>query len=148
MCSPIEFMCNLQSGFTLETSAGLCLPCHGARQNFPVLAFAVLFAVFFALALARRFGGAHNNNSCIGQLLVLQFILQIDKGMVKIILATFQIVLSISWNLRITFPVPTTDHILDPSCMINSLFYKFPFSSMLRFLSPLQMEFLSLACAR
>lgn len=102
-------MYDLQSGFTFETSDGRCVSCHGSGQNFPLVAFVVAIVVFVIVALARHFRSDQNKNASVGRLPIIRFIFQIDKGMVKIILSTFQIVLSISWNLQISFPVPAID---------------------------------------
>jgi hypothetical protein len=157
-------MYGFQAGYTYETGAGLCIRCQGAGGAYPVIVFALMLSLAAAVYVARR-TTCGPRCAWFTQNFIIRFIVQIDKGMVKVlliillhsaydeylvqqvILSTFQIILSISWSLEIRYPV-----ILQMETFtlffLNCNSSQAPFSQMLKLLAPLQMEFLSLKCAR
>lgn len=93
-----------QVGFQFDSAAGLCVRCRGSDVQGPLIAFIVVVLAVATFFFVRRFdwGPAWSR---VGKNPAIRLLLQIDAGMVKVILSTFQIILAIQWNLQILFPV-------------------------------------------
>ena len=78
-------MYGFQAGYTYETGAGLCIRCQGTGGAYPVIVFALTVSLAAAVYIARR---ATCGPRCawFTQNFIIRFIVQIDKGMVKVLL--------------------------------------------------------------
>jgi len=76
------------SGFTQNAPLGYCVACTSSNQTIPLIVLAICVSFFIAIVFVLNIGGrpAH----WIEEFTLFRLLMQIDKGMFKIIWATFQ----------------------------------------------------------
>ena len=108
-------------GYTFSSSLARCVPCESASNTTPIIIMCVLGTVgIIAFALRSRAKDAVKQWKC------LSVLKHVDKGDLKVMWSTMQIISSVQWNLGINFPAP--------------------FSKFLEVLGFLQLDFLTLDC--
>ena len=108
-------------GYTFSSSLALCVPCESASNTTPIIIMGVLCIIgIIAIALRSRARDAVKKWQC------LSILKHVDKGDLKVMWSTLQIICSVQWNLGVEFPAP--------------------FSNLLDVLSFLQLDFLTLDC--
>ena len=109
------------NGYTFSSALALCVACESASNTTPIIIMGVLCIIgIIAIALRSRARDAVKKWQC------LSILKHVDKGDLKVMWSTMQIISSVQWNLGINFPSP--------------------FSKFLEVLGFLQLDFLTLDC--
>ena len=91
-------------GYTFNSALGLCVACESAKNTTPIIVVCILCLLGLA-ALALRRSQKFKCDSCL-RYLHLSTMHHIDKGTLKVLWSTTQIISSVQWNLSLQFPAP------------------------------------------
>lgn len=112
-----------QAGYTLDNVLSECVACSGSSDVVALAAFSTISFVGLCAYLLRS-----RVPKPLFDRLPLSVLKHLDRGKLKILWTTFQLLSTISWNLSLAFP--------------------YPFSAFLLSFSFLQLDFLSVECIR
>jgi hypothetical protein len=91
-------------GYTFNSALGLCVACESAKNTAPIIVVCILCLLGLAVLALRR-SQKFKCDSCFGYL-HLSTMHHIDKGTLKVLWSTTQIISSVQWNLSLQFPAP------------------------------------------
>ena len=124
-CDPNALLCtkgaigplcgSCSDGYTFNSALSLCVECGSSSNTSPIyvacgLLVALSTAALLKKALKRRNGGGHGAVAVTGFFLkpIFRVLRQVDKGQLKVVYSTLQIVSTISWNLNVSEPQNAT----------------------------------------
>jgi hypothetical protein len=100
------------SGYTFSSSASLCVECSSSTNFSPLIVMAVVLVLVGAVVVVRvARGGGGGGGSVLPRCLaaaepLVRVVRHIDKGELKVLWSTFQILSSVQWALSVKLPDP------------------------------------------
>lgn len=123
MCYPLINCLLRQDGYTFSNALSDCVTCGSSQNVISIAVVAALATLGVALFIFRR-----RVPTLLFNVFPMNVLKHLDRGKLKVLWSTYQLISTVSWNLSLVFP--------------------FPFSQMVSFLGFLQLDFLSLDCVR